>query len=64
MNGSNPAFPKDHNGGHPGLTKREWFVGQALQGILAQGIGRWDSDPREVAVMAVRMADHALRELR
>lgn len=32
-----PAFAHgDHtNGGHPGMSLRDWFAGQALAGILA-----------------------------
>lgn len=40
-NGNDPAFPKvpitqeDRGISWPGLTKREWLAGMAMQGILA-----------------------------
>jgi hypothetical protein len=32
-----PAFPHGNptHGGHPGMTLRDWFTGQALNGILS-----------------------------
>lgn len=32
---SSPAFPGGFVSGHSGLTKREWFAGMALAGIMA-----------------------------
>lgn len=44
-----------------GLTKREWFAGRALQGILARVPSPLDM--KQNAKMAVRYADEILREL-
>jgi hypothetical protein len=33
------AFPSGIPGGRTGLTKREWFAGMALQGMLAHSRG-------------------------
>ncbi|MDQ0996916.1 hypothetical protein QFZ34_002098 [Phyllobacterium ifriqiyense] len=41
VNTGGPAFPlinRDYQeayGGHPGMTLRDWFAGQALSGLLA-----------------------------
>lgn len=35
MNADEPAFSVPLNHRHIGLTKREWFAGQAMIGILA-----------------------------
>lgn len=46
INDGGPAFPRVtersphgevYEWGSPGLTKREWFAGMALQGLLASG---------------------------
>ena len=40
-NGNSPAIPQERKGrfvrGFPGLTKREYFAGLAMQGILSSG---------------------------
>lgn len=68
-NKDEPAFPVQsftiQNGeivwGEPGLTKREWFAGMALQGLLANpGI---DSDQEGLPVEAVQYADALLAAL-
>jgi hypothetical protein len=46
------AFPSSGNGG---LTKREWFAGMALQGLLASG--------RHYANFAALAADATIRQL-
>lgn len=67
--GNEPAYPSsktwnDDNGnwGIPyGLTKREYFAGLAMQGILANG---WDKAFRSnMAKQAIAYADALLAEL-
>ena len=45
-----------------GLTKREWFAGKALQGILASPLCD-SSDVSALAVGACQMADRLIAEL-
>lgn len=47
----------------PGLTKREWFAGMALQGFLASGARFQNYSPGNVAVEAVECADALLAKL-
>lgn len=61
-NGEQQAFPSvdfgPPNGGvSPGLTKREYFAGLALQGLLASGQG---GNERNLAKKAFRYADELL----
>lgn len=67
-----PAFPVPLNPGQgwqgmapcDGLTKREWFAGLALQGLLAQSCGvAMGSDPALGAAWACQMADAMLAAL-
>lgn len=54
-----PAFPcADVRTGEMGMTKREWYAGQALPGIIAKGNINF-TDACEVAFM---FADQMLRE--
>jgi hypothetical protein len=58
---SGPAFPYSLQAGKmaTGLTKREWFAGMALTGLIQQV-----NMPNEVyAQMAVGIADKLLKEL-
>lgn len=51
------AFPV---GGCPGMTYRQWLIGQALRGILSHpviGSYRGDSMRPEVAARAIEAAD-------
>lgn len=43
----------------PGLSKREWFTGMALQGLLAA-----NEEDQDIIGWSVRMADLVLRELK
>jgi len=53
------AFAKEH---HDGLTKREYFAGLAMQGILARSFG---SEPHKgwFEQMALYYADALIKEL-
>ena len=44
-----------------GLTKREFFIGLALQGLLASN--GHDSSPASIATRAIRQADFLLAKL-
>jgi len=47
---------------HEGLSKREYFAGQAMMGILADGAAA-KYVPRQVAGVALNAADALLNEL-
>jgi len=60
MKADEPAIPVMDDGGygqHYGLTKREYFAGLAMQGLLANG------DYEGVESAAVVKADALLKEL-
>lgn len=62
----NPAaFPwqESHDGvwGHPGMTLRDYFAGQALMGMLAQGEVGYD-DGAKAASVAYAYAECMLAE--
>ncbi len=68
IDNSGPAFPVIENteNGYPytpeggaGLTKREWFAGQALTGLLATRHGESSNFVRD----AVKLADALIAEL-
>lgn len=71
MSSSDPAFPhtfKEFDGGDStevavhGLTKREWFAGQALSGLLATGC--FETRGHDVvAGWAILCADAMLKRL-
>jgi hypothetical protein len=56
-----PAFPlalsRNTSNWEHGLTKREYFIAAAMQGLLARSC-----DMDYVAEIAVKVADHTLRE--
>jgi hypothetical protein len=56
-NPENPAFPGALNQNLTGLTKREYFAAQALQGILANGGNNY------AATEAVQLADEVIAQL-
>ena len=54
-----PAFPFTAGAMSTGLTKREYFAGQALAGISVDS----DLPPKRAALYAVAMADAVLKQL-
>lgn len=57
-----PNFQTDETfGDEPGLTKREWFAGMALQGILASSYGGYDLV--KIVEFSVQNADALLKAL-
>lgn len=63
MNGQSTAFPTDID---DGLTKREWFAGMVLQGLVAGTVHRHGFaayDRRSIAKTAVETADAILKQL-
>jgi hypothetical protein len=67
-NGNKPAFSvalRDNgNARHPeamGLTKREYFVGLAMQGICASN--GWEQSMDGIVKASVEIADKLLKEL-
>jgi hypothetical protein len=59
-NGRENAFPDQR---WKGLTKREWFAGMALQGLIACEIVMVSGDATELAKFAVEHADALLKQL-
>ncbi len=60
MNGQSTAFPTDID---DGLTKREWFAGMAMQGLIACEIVMVSGDATELAKFAVEHADALIKKL-
>ena len=68
-----PAFPGTLISGSAGMTKREWFTGQALAGLFGsrESMAGCLESAREtgreleetVAILAVKIADSVLKEL-
>lgn len=54
---TNTAFPVTHGDHEPGLSKREWFAGMAMMGLLAR------DDEQDIADDAVHFADALIAEL-
>jgi hypothetical protein len=65
-NGNYGAFACASDGSHqPGLTKREYFAGLAMQGVLSQN-SKYSPTPKlaaNIAIRAVQIADALLEEL-
>lgn len=53
-----PAFPSVQQPLHPGLSKRDWFAGQALNGVVENEFTR---GPEVVARICYEYADAMLR---
>ena len=65
-NSENPAFPVDFVENHvteKGLTKREYFAGVAMQGLLSQYNLSKPEDQEIVCKMSVQLADELLNQL-
>lgn len=72
-NKNTPAFPVQYQDSDDaeinGLTKREYFAGLAMQGILAHAahkefkVNDWGIDSDRVAICAIDCADRLLKQL-
>lgn len=71
MNGDTPAFPRPlvaipgegFEEGQAGMTKREWFAGMAMQGLVISCIADVKSDesaPTDISKAAFNLADAML----
>ena len=62
-NDGGPAFPNSHEctEGYPvqGMNLRDWFAGQALQGVMR---GLWEASNDNIAWAAYGIADAMLAE--
>jgi hypothetical protein len=59
INDGGPAFPRHAYDGHDGMSLRDWFAGQALAGLLREGIDIYGTG--DTAVTAYKVADAMLR---
>lgn len=69
-NGKTNAFPfTEYPNQHElGLSKREYFAGLAMQGLLSSftekgASGMWGTESEETASAAIRFADELLKQL-
>src|SRR5687767_14253421 len=60
-----PAYPTNNRmfTAAQGITKREYFVAMAMQGLLAPGVFQTPTDYEYTAMLAIRMADALLKQL-
>jgi len=59
-NSDKPIYPIDTCAGNwIGLTKREYFAGLAMQGLLASSVVHYD----DIVADAIKMADELLKQL-
>ena len=62
-NGAQQAYPFEHAANNaPGLTKREYFAGLAMQGLCANSKSP-RNQPKYLAELAVGQADELLKAL-
>ena len=67
-NGNNPTFPRlsdDYIPERMGLTKREYFAGLAMQGVLSHRHPQTPTPNQhdDIAELAVKISDALLKEL-
>ena len=60
INDRGPAFPSDRFG-ESGMTLRDWFAGQVLQGLASDREYYWDHTNEEIATASYNMADAMLK---
>ena len=64
INDGGPAFPVNGpNGDHPGMSLRDWFAGQVLNGVVSAFDQRPDAyfDDQRAARLAYQTADAMLK---
>jgi hypothetical protein len=61
INDGGPAFPRHGYNSNDGMTLRDWFAGQALQGLLACGEAHDEHTDSVTAGAAYKMADAMLK---
>lgn len=57
-----PAHPCNDNVDHDGLSIRDWFAGQVLNGMISNPDTHDLSDPRYFAKQSYLIADEMLKE--
>jgi hypothetical protein len=75
-NSKQPAFPLIYDGEkaesfcHDGLTKREYFAGVAMQGLLASSWGKKETEAGKASLIldqiipaSIQLADELLKQL-
>lgn len=63
-NDGGPAFPTQDgplSNGKPGMTLRDWFAGQVLQGLASDGDYFWSHSTNVVAGAYYEIADAMIR---
>lgn len=65
MNAKQSAFPRTYNRGsaESGLSKREYFVALAMQGLCFGTMSSYPEFAIEIARQAIRIADETLKAL-
>ena len=52
-----------YQGNFDGLTKREYFAGLAMQGLLSRNIKMFEPSPEELCLLSVKFSDELLKQL-
>lgn len=55
-----PAFPTGSIGSHIGMSLRDWFAGQVLNGVISEGKLHPDTMESEIAQSCYEVADAML----